>query len=155
MQNFTEIKQTILTSAKENRACSDEYKKALKSTNLSELCKVLKDNFSWVCIHNIITPELLTKYRSEFAENEIWINCDTVSGYLLAYDSSKVKAYGYSTVEAYGSSTVEAYDSSYISCHTDIQCKISDNVIIRRWNTNTIQYCDSEMKFEKVETQRK
>ena len=74
-----------------------------------------------------------------------------------AYGNSTVEAYGYSTVEAsdnstvkaYDNSTVKAYDNSYINCRSTIECVIKDNSIVRRWDTNTIQYVSDELKFEK------
>ena len=74
-----------------------------------------------------------------------------------AYDSSTVEASGNSTVQAYGNSTVEAYDNStvqaygnsYINCRSTIECVLKDNSIVRKWDTNTIQYVSDNLKFEK------
>ena len=66
-----------------------------------------------------------------------------------AYDNSTVKAYDNSTVEAYDNSTVEAYDNSYINCRSTIECVLKDNSIVRKWDTNTIQYVSDNLKFEK------
>ena len=66
-----------------------------------------------------------------------------------AYDNSTVQAYGNSTVQAYGNSTVKAYDNSYINCRSTIECVLKDNSIVRKWDTNTIQYVSDNLKFEK------
>mgnify|MGYP000857758813 CR=1 FL=1 len=66
-----------------------------------------------------------------------------------AYDNSTVQAYGNSTVQAYGNSTVQAYDNSYINCRSTIECVLKDNSIVRKWDTNTIQYVSDNLKFEK------
>ena len=66
-----------------------------------------------------------------------------------AYDNSTVEAYGNSTVEAYDNSTVKAYDNSYINCRSTIECVLKDNSIVRKWDTNTIQYVSDNLKFEK------
>ena len=66
-----------------------------------------------------------------------------------AYDNSTVKAYDNSTVEAYDNSTVQAYDNSYINCRSTIECVLKDNSIVRKWDTNTIQYVSDNLKFEK------
>ena len=66
-----------------------------------------------------------------------------------AFDNSTVKAFGYSTVKAYDNSTVEAYDNSYINCRSTIECVLKDNSIVRKWDTNTIQYVSDNLKFEK------
>ena len=74
-----------------------------------------------------------------------------------AYDNSTVQAYGNSTVQAYDNSTVQAYDNStvkasdnsYINCRSTIECVLKDNSIVRKWDTNTIQYVSDNLKFEK------
>ena len=66
-----------------------------------------------------------------------------------AYGNSTVEASGNSTVQAYGNSTVEAYDNSYINCRSTIECVLKDNSIVRKWDTNTIQYVSDNLKFEK------
>ena len=66
-----------------------------------------------------------------------------------AYSNSTVKAFGNSTVKAYDNSTVEAYDNSYINCRSTIECVLKDNSIVRKWDTNTIQYVSDNLKFEK------
>jgi hypothetical protein len=143
MSNFIEIKKIVLEKAKENGACEDAYKKAYKSESMPELCEVLKDNFNWGCNHNVITPEFIEQFKDEFSENEIYVNCNVTKGYLLAWGSA--------TVEASGSATVRAWGSAYINCKSTIKCKLSDKAIVRRWDTNTIQFCDESMKLEKVE----
>jgi hypothetical protein len=183
MENFNQIKQLVLERAKPNGACSGEFKRALQSENLSELCQVLKDNFFWGCQNNVITHGLIEQFKEDFAQNEIWSNQNVSSGFCLAsgnatvrassnatvrasgnatvraWDNATVEASGNATVEAWdnatvrasGNATVEAWDNAYILCRTTIKCKISDKAIIRRWDINTIQYCDPDMKFEKVE----
>ena len=66
-----------------------------------------------------------------------------------AHDNSTVKAFDNSTVEAHDNSTVEAYDNSYINCRSTIECVLKDNSIVRKWDTNTIQYVSDNLKFEK------
>ena len=74
-----------------------------------------------------------------------------------AYDNSTVQAFGNSTVQAYdnstvkafGNSTVEAFGNSYINCRSTIECVLKDNSIVRKWDTNTIQYVSDNLKFEK------
>ena len=82
-----------------------------------------------------------------------------------AYDNSTVEAYDNSTVEAFGNSTVKAFDNStvkasgnstvqasgnsYINCRSTIECVLKDNSIVRKWDTNTIQYVSDNLKFEK------
>ena len=157
MKQFEEIKKEILERAHKAGACTEQYKRAYQSDNLETLCNVIKDNFWWCCRNNVLDGELIDKYKEIFSENKIYHNVSVESGWLLAsgnstveaYGNSTVKAYGNSTVEAYDNSTVKAYDNSYINCRSTIECVIKDNSIVRRWDTNTIQYVSDELKFEK------
>jgi len=154
---FNEIKEVILQRAKNNNACVEEFKEAFKSNSMSELCQVLKDNFNWGCNNGVITPDIIDLYAVEFAECEIWHNVNVKCGFLLtsgsstveASGSSTVRAFGSSTVRASGSSTVEASDSSYTYCSSFIECKISNKAIIRRCDTNTIEYCSDDLSIVK------
>jgi len=173
MKQFEEIKKEILERAHNARACTIQYKRAYQSENLETLCNVIKDNFWWCCRNNVLDGELIDKYKKIFSDNKIYHNVSIKSGFLLAYGNSTVKAYGNSTVEAYDNSTVEAfdnstveaygnstvkaydnstveaYDNSYINCRSTIECVLKDNSIVRKWDTNTIQYVSDNLKFEK------
>ena len=98
------------------------------------MIKVIKDNFNFACKTKVIDGDLINKYESVFEENGIFYNKSISSGYCIAS----------------GSATVEAWDSAYIYCKSTIECKISDKAIIRRIDTNTIQFCSYELKFEKL-----
>ena len=67
-----------------------------------------------------------------------------------ASGNSTVEASGNSTVKASGNSTVKASGNSYINCNSTIECVLKGNSIVRRWDTNTIQYVSDELKFEKI-----
>ena len=67
-----------------------------------------------------------------------------------AYDNAKVEAYGNAKVEAYNNAKVEASGNVYIFCHSSIECKLNDNSIVRRFDTNTIQYASDKITFEKI-----
>ena len=157
MKQFEEIKKEILERAHNARACTIQYKRAYQSENLETLCNVIKDNFWWCCRNNVLDGELIDKYKEIFSDNKIYHNVSIKSGFLLAsgnstveaYDNSTVQAYGNSTVKAFGNSTVKAYDNSYINCRSTIECVLKDNSIVRKWDTNTIQYVSDNLKFEK------
>ena len=157
MKQFEEIKKEILERAHNARACTIQYKRAYQSENLETLCNVIKDNFWWCCRNNVLYGELIDKYKKIFSDNKIYHNVSIKSGFLLAsnnstvgaYGNSTVKAFGNSTVNAYDNSTVEAYDNSYINCRSTIECVLKDNSIVRKWDTNTIQYVSDNLKFEK------
>ena len=141
MKQFEEIKKEILERAHNARACTIQYKRAYQSENLETLCNVIKDNFWWCCRNNVLDGELIDKYKKIFSDNKIYHNVSIKSGFLLAS--------GNSTVQASGNSTVEAYDNSYINCRSTIECVLKDNSIVRKWDTNTIQYVSDNLKFEK------
>ena len=69
---------------------------------------------------------------------------------VVAYDNAKVEAYGNAKVEAYNNAKVEASGNVYIFCHSSIECKLNDNSIVRRFDTNTIQYASDKITFEKI-----
>ena len=157
MKQFEEIKKEILERAHNARACTIQYKRAYQSENLETLCNVIKDNFWWCCRNNVLDGELIDKYKKIFSDNKIYHNVSIKSGFLLASGNSTVeasgnstvKAYDNSTVKAFGNSTVKAYDNSYINCRSTIECVLKDNSIVRKWDTNTIQYVSDNLKFEK------
>ena len=149
MKQFEEIKKEILERAHNARACTIQYKRAYQSENLETLCNVIKDNFWWCCRNNVLDGELIDKYKKIFSDNKIYHNVSIKSGFLLASGNSTVEASGNSTVKAFGNSTVKAYDNSYINCRSTIECVLKDNSIVRKWDTNTIQYVSDNLKFEK------
>ena len=157
MKQFEEIKKEILERAHNARACTIQYKRAYQSENLETLCNVIKDNFWWCCRNNVLDGELIDKYKKIFSDNKIYHNVSIKSGFLLASGNSTVQAFGNSTVQAYdnstvkafGNSTVEAFGNSYINCRSTIECVLKDNSIVRKWDTNTIQYVSDNLKFEK------
>ena len=149
MKQFEEIKKEILERAHNARACTIQYKRAYQSENLETLCNVIKDNFWWCCRNNVLDGELIDKYKKIFSDNKIYHNVSIKNGFLLTSGNSTVKAYDNSTVKAYDNSTVEAYDNSYINCRSTIECVLKDNSIVRKWDTNTIQYVSDNLKFEK------
>ena len=157
MKQFEEIKKEILERAHNARACTIQYKRAYQRENLETLCNVIKDNFWWCCRNNVLDGELIDKYKKIFSDNKIYHNVSIKSGFLLASGNSTVQASGNSTVQAsgnstvkaYDNSTVEAYDNSYINCRSTIECVLKDNSIVRKWDTNTIQYVSDNLKFEK------
>ena len=160
MELFEEIKQEILERAHKANACKEQYGRAYKSKCIEELCEVIKDNFHWCCINSVLDGELIDKFKDTFSENKIYHNVSVNTGYLYAYGSATVEAsgsatveaYGFATVKAYDSATVKAYDSAYINCHSTIECVLLNKAIVRRWDTNTIQYASDKLTFEKIET---
>ena len=156
MEHFKEIREEILRRAKAKGACVAEYIKALEATTLQELAKIVKDNFVWACDNKIIDVEFIDLYKADFREVEIYANESISSGYVVidgeveklsgnavAYmlgNSTVTEMWGNSTVtKMWGNSTVtEMWENSYISTYNYIECKISENAIMRVRNENKI-----------------
>jgi hypothetical protein len=165
---FNEFKKEILRRAKEANACADEYRRAYRSNDYSELIQVIKDNFNFAVIRKVIDPSLIEAYKDEFNANQIYCNVDVTSGFLLAWgnatvkawgnatveasDNATVKAWGNATVKASVNATVEASDNAYTTSYCIIECKLSGDAIYRIRESNTIRYASDNIRFEKVKT---
>ena len=160
--NYKEFKSEILTRARSASACEAQYKRAYEAKDFAALFAVIKDNFVYCCNNGIIDAPLLEQVREDADKCDVWLNVNASSGFLLATDSATVKAtgsatvkaydsatvkayasatvktYDSATVEAYDSATVEAYGSAYINVRSDMECKISDNAIMRYRDTNEV-----------------
>ena len=164
---FEEIKQEILRRAHEANACKKQYGRAYKAENMAGLCRVIKDNWDWCCNLDVVTPDLLEKYRDEFAEQQIYVNVDTDNGFLLASgnatveasgnatvrasDNATVEAWGNATVEASDNVTGEASDNAYYTSYSMIKCKLSKEALYRVRSTNTVYFASDDIKFVKQE----
>ncbi len=141
--NFKEFKTEILKRAKASGACSGEYSRAENANDFKDLIKVLTDNFNYACQNKTINIELLEKVGAKICnENDLFFNCDTSTGYLLASDSATVRASGSATVEAFGSATVRAFGSAYICSYSTIEHKVSDKAILRYYYENKVVLSD-------------
>ena len=172
-KRFKDLKEVILKRAKMASACKGQYGRAYRSETLAELMQVVKDNFHWACDSKVVTPLLVEIYREEFAGNDIFLDVDVESGFLLcgnasveasgnasveaygnasveAYGNASVKAYDNASVEAYNNASVKAYDNAYISSWRKIKCKLHDNAIHRVESEDTIYHASDKLKFVKV-----
>ena len=153
-------------------ACKEQYGRAYKAETMARLCRVIKDNWGWCCDWDVVTPDLLEKYREEFAEQQIYVNVDTDNGFLLAsgnatveasgnamvrawdnatveaWDNAKVRAWGNATVEASGTATVRASDNATVWAWGTATVRASDNATVEAWDNATVEasgnaYCTS------------
>ena len=171
MERFEKFKDIILNKAKEERACKEQYQRALKSGTFEDLISIIKDNFQWSINHKIIDPILIKEYKEEFHGNGICCNENICNGFLLATGNATVEAYGNATVEAYGNATVEAtgnatvraYDNAtvratgnaYIYSYYIIECKLKDNAVYRLISENKIFYPEeTAINIEKQTTHK-
>lgn len=139
--NFNEIKQEILQRAKKAGACKSEYARVYAVETLSELSQVIKDNFHWVCFHDVLTVDLIDKYKEDFAASDIYANQDVNRGYLICrnatvkvYGNAKVEAYGYSKVEAYENSKIEAYNYTNVEAYDYTNVKAYCDITVQAYN---------------------
>jgi len=139
MNAFQNFKDQILANAKTAGACNVEYKKALQSENYLELCKVLKDNFSFAIQIKVLTPEIFTQFTAELANEKIYHNINVVEGYLLAFGSATVEAFGSATVKAFDSATVEAFGSATVEAFDSATVKASGSATVRAFGSATVE----------------
>ena len=152
MERFDELKSKILRVAKYQSACSEQYKRAYAAETMAALCGVIKDNFHWCCNSEVITGALIDEFKADFGKENIFHNEAVIGAYLVAtgqstvraYGQSTVRAYDQSTVKAYDQSTVRAYDQSYINSFSLIECKISENAILR--HNGVVTCCGKTIK---------
>ena len=158
---FQIFKDEIVKRCKAESACQPEFKRILSSETFPEIITVLKDNFNWSCVHNIIDIKLIDSIKDEARKCDLWANETTKTGFLLvsnatveAWDNATVeaggnatvkaggnatvKAWGNATVEAWDNATVEAWDNAFVSSWKNIECKISDHAIFRNTETKEI-----------------
>ncbi len=158
--NFETIKNEILRRARGANACTEQYSRAYRAETMQELCQVIKDNFRWACDYDVLTVDILEQYKSEFAENELYVNTSVVRGFLLC-DNATVKASGNATVEAsgnatvraYGKATVEAYGKATVEAYGNAMVKAYGNAMVKAYDKATVEaydnaYCSS---FKPVE----
>ena len=155
-RKFEEIKQEILRRAHEANACKEQYGRACKAEDMAGLCEVIKDNWDWCYNWDVVTPDLLEKYRAEFAGQQIYVNVDTDNGFLLAWDNATVeasgnatvRASGNATVEAWGNATVRAWDNATVRAWDNATVRASGNATVEAWDNATVEasgnaYCTS------------
>ena len=143
MDNFNEIKSEVLRRAKEAKACTEQYGRAYKAATMAELCEVIKDNFTWVCENEVLTGDFVERYREEFAAEEIFVNVDVRSGFLLACGRATVTACGRATVTAYGSATVTACDSATVMAYDSATVTACDSATVEACGSATVEACGS------------
>ena len=155
MKTFEELKEELLTRAKNAGACQSGYAMGLRSNTKADLLKAITENWFWVLRNaKIIDAEYLednfteeelsqagiyTKNTHEVRTASFACGSATVeacgSATVKAYDSATVKAYDSATVEAYGSATVEAYGSATVKAY--------DSATVEAYGSATVEACGS------------
>ena len=143
MERFEKFKDIILNKAKEERACKEQYQRALKSGTFEDLISIIKDNFQWSINHKIIDPILIKEYKEEFHGNGICCNENICNGFLLATGNATVEAYGNATVEATGNATVEATGNATVRAYDNATVRAYDNATVEATGNATVRAYDN------------
>ena len=139
MKAFEELKEDLLTRAKNAGACQRDYAMGLRSETKADLLIAITENWFWVFRdEKIVDAEYL---EDNFTEEEllqagIYIRgIHKVKTSSFAFGSATVEAFGSATVEAYGSATVEAFDSATV--------KAFDSATVKAFGSATVEAYDS------------
>ena len=161
MKAFEELKEDLLTRAKNAGACQRGYAMGLRSETKADLLMAITENWFWVFRdEKIVDAEYL---EDNFTEEEllqagIYIRgihkvktssfacgsatveaCDSAT--VKAYDSATVKACGSATVEAYDSATVKACDSATVEAYDSATVKAYDSATVKACGTSYVEDC--------------
>ena len=145
MKTFEELKEDLLTRAKNAGACQRGYAMGLRSETKADLLIAITENWFWVFRdEKIVDAEYL---EDNFTEEELLQAGIYIRGIHKVKTSSF--AFGSATVEAYGSATVEAYGDSYVEdCIGNIRPQ-SDYAIVKDYYSHKIYI--KKGKFEIIE----
>ena len=145
MKTFEELKEDLLTRAKNAGACQRGYAMGLRSETKADLLIAITENWFWVFRdEKIVDAEYL---EDNFTEEELLQAGIYIRGIHKVKTSSF--AFGSATVEAYDSATVEAYGDSYVEdCIGNIRPQ-SDYAIVKDYYSHKIYI--KKGKFEIIE----
>ena len=168
MKTFEELKEELLTRAKNAGACQSGYAMGLRSNTKADLLKAITENWFWVLRNaKIIDAEYLednfteeelsqagiyTKNTHEVRTASFACGSATVKAYgsatVKAYDSATVEAYGSATVKAYGSATVEAYDSATVEAYGSATVKAYGSATVKAYDNSYVEDCTGNIRPE-------
>ena len=155
MKTFEELKEELLTRAKNAGACQSGYAMGLRSNTKADLLKAITENWFWVLRDaKIVDAEYL---EDNFTEEElsqagiytknthkvITASFACGSATVKACDSVTVEACGSATVEAYDSATVEAYGSATVKAYGSATVKACGSATVEAYGSVTVEACDS------------
>ena len=166
MKTFEELKEELLTRAKNAGACQSGYAMGLRSNTKADLLKAITENWFWVLrdakiidaeyLEDNFTEEELsqagiyTKNTHEVRTSSFACGSATVtacgsatvkaygSATAIAYGSATVKAYGSATVIAYGSATVIAYDSATVIAYGSAAVTACGSATVKAYGSATV-----------------
>ena len=147
MKAFEELKEDLLTRAKNAGACQRGYAMGLRSETKADLLIAITENWFWVFRdEKIVDAEYL---EDNFTEEEllqagIYIRgIHKVKTSSFAFGSATVKAFGSATVKAFGSATVEAYDSATVKAFDSATVEAYDSATVKAYDSATVKAFES------------
>ena len=163
MKTFEELKEELLTRAKNAGACQSGYAMGLRSNTKADLLKAITENWFWVLrdakiidaeyLEDNFTEEELsqagiyTKNTHEVRTSSFACGSATVeacgSATVKACGSATVKACGSATVEAYGSATVKACGSATVEACDSATVTAYDGATVEAYGSATVKACGS------------
>lgn len=145
MKTFEELKEDLLTRAKNAGECQRGYAMGLRSETKADLLIAITENWFWVFRdEKIVDAEYL---EDNFTEEELLQAGIYIRGIHKVKTSSF--AFGSATVEAFDSATVKAYGDSYVEdCIGNIRPQ-SDYAIVKDYYSHKIYI--KKGKFEIIE----
>ena len=168
MKTFEELKEELLTRAKNAGACQSGYAMGLRSNTKADLLKAITENWFWVLrdakivdaeyLEDNFTEEELsqagiyTKNTHKVITASFACGSATVEAYnsatVNACDSATVKAYGSATVKACDSATVEAYDSATVKAYDSATVKACGSATVKAYDDSYIEDCTGNIRPE-------
>ena len=143
MKAFEELKEDLLTRAKNAGACQKGYVMGLRSETKADLLKAITENWFWVFRDTKIVD---TEYLEDnFTEKELLQAGIYIRGIheaktsSFAFGSATVKAFGSATVKAYDSATVEAFDSATVKAYDSATVKAYDSATVEAYGSATVE----------------
>jgi hypothetical protein len=155
MKTFEELKEELLTRAKNAGACQSGYAMGLRSNTKADLLKAITENWFWVLRDaKIIDAEYLEDNFTEeelsqagiYTKNTHEVRTSSFacgSATVKACGSATVKAYGSATVTACGSATVTACGSATVIAYGSATVKACDSATVTAYGSATVTACGS------------
>ena len=152
MKTFEELKEELLTRAKNAGACQSGYAMGLRSNTKADLLKAITENWFWVLVEaKIVDAEYLEDNFTEEELSQAGIytkNTHKVRTASFACGSATVEAYDGATVEAYGSATVEAYDSATVKAYGSATVEAYDSATVEAYENSYVEDCTGNIRPE-------
>jgi len=143
MKTFEELKEELLTRAKNASACQSGYAMGLRSNTKAGLLKAITENWFWVLVEaKIVDAEYLEDNFTEEELSQAGIytkNTHKVRTASFACGSATVEAYGSATVKACGSATVEAYDGATVKACGSATVEAYDGATVEAYGSATVE----------------